>query len=148
MKVGINTLINLITMLLAVASLIVMKAVNVTKDGVKLSKVGNSLDIKVFMPLVLIGGLCLANLVTCHILKHFLGNKLSSLLCLLFSFGILGVCGYLINNVEKLDRIPVVFNKGTISASKALFYITGAFALLTSIISIVVCSGKLMNKSK
>ena len=79
MKIGLTTLANLITMLLAGASLIVMGAVDVTQDGVKLSQIGDNIDVKVFMPLVLVGGLCLANLVTCHLLKHFLGKKLSAL---------------------------------------------------------------------
>jgi hypothetical protein len=148
MKIGLTTLANLITMLLAGISLIIMGSVDATRDGVKLSQVGNNLNVKIFLPLVLIVSLCLANLVTCYILQYFLGKKLSALLCLLFSFSILGVSVYLIANVEKLDAIPVVYNKEAISASKALFYITGTFGLLTGIVSIVTSSGKLMNKSK
>jgi hypothetical protein len=145
---GLISLANLVTLLLAGTSLIVMNTVNVTKNGIKLSQVGDNTDVTIFMPLVLLGCLCLANLVTCHILKHFLDKRVCSLLCLLFSLGVLGISGYLIANVEKLDKIPVVYNKDTISASKALFYVTGAFGLLTGIITVISCSGKLMNKSK
>jgi len=135
-------------MSLAIASLIVMGTVDVTQKGIKLSKVDENTDIKILMPIVLVGGLCLANLITSIVLCKVLGKTLSTLLCLLFSFCILGVSGYLIVNIEKLDKIKVIFNKGAISASKALFYVTGAFGLLTGVLSVVVYSAKLMNKSK